>query len=293
MLCQVMDSWLLTSQALYLDVLHTKTERMHFGHDELTELRYRLLTSAYRPMVLLSLLEMTHQGVLTDSQVMAVHVLAFCVHDGADRRHDTSAGESRNLFNIVAAHTGAESAFLLGRFCTDVLAWSVNNHSRWPLLLSGRMLLWQIFSHRYQTAVLLDNLHIEVRTIEDPYSDAILNNINPLLGRHEPRPTRYSAEAVFSVRERCSDRPWHDNLIAESLLHFESCEGCTRYHSSKWRDRVGHIRNAYQRKNAGNCECVDAMAIYSSLVLLDEIWWCASNSARYTGPTTEWDPLLC
>ncbi|MEV4436993.1 hypothetical protein [Streptomyces sp. NPDC049585] len=292
-LCQVMDSFVLATQAVYLDVLHPKATELRVDGDEAQALRYRMLNSGARTITLFNLLEGTHNGVVTSEHVEAVTMMMFSVHDALDRRCDVRGNEANNFFTIVAAHNGTESAELLGRFCTDVLAWAVDKQSMWPLLTAGRLLLWQIHCYRYRSVEILDHLKVTDHPVCDPYQDQVLNAFNPLLQEG-------GAESVldvmpadrFSVRARCSNRAWYDRQVGACLDHFATCRTCNGYDRASWAERATRAQRAYLRKQAGDCGCVDAMAVYSSLVLLGHVWWAAHSTAEYTGPTGDRDPFL-
>lgn len=292
-LCQVMDNWQLATQAVYLDVLHPKATEPRFDGDELRALRYRTINSGARTIALLNLLEGAHSGVVTGKHVEAVTMMMFSVHDALDRRCDIRGQEANNLFNIVAAHNGTESADLLGRFCTDVLAWAVDKQSMWPILAAGRLLLWQIHCYRYRSVEILDNLSIGDHPLRDPYRDQVLNSFNPLLSEGNTGAAVSCEQSIaFSVRARCSNHAWYDRQVSKCLDHFAVCGTSDGYDRASWSDRAAQAKDAYVRKQAGDCGCVDALAVYNSLVLLENIWWAASSAAVYTGPTGEWDPLL-
>jgi hypothetical protein len=291
-LCQVMDSFTLATQAVYLDVLQPKATELRFGNQEMQALRYRMLNSGARTITLLNLLEGHHGGVVTDDHLNAVTVMMFSVHDALDRRCDIRANESSNLFNIVAAHNCAESTDILGSFCADVLAWAVNKESMWPILAAGRFLLWQIMCRRYRSVEVLENLQVLDRQLRDPYRDQVLNSMNPLLEDQVGNKADFKQYVTFSVRERCSNRTWYDQKIAACLAHFAACGTCDGYDQATWRVRAARAAGAYLRKQEGDCGCVDTLATYNSLVLLEDVWWAASSAAEYTGPTDEWNPFL-
>ncbi|WBP90806.1 hypothetical protein [Kitasatospora cathayae] len=291
----VMDNWMITLQAVYLDVLHEKATSPRFGADESRALKYRLINSGIRPLALAALLEGTHKGPADDALVDAVSLLALCAHEALDRRHDNCANEAYNLFSIVAAHHGVDSAGPLGRFCVDVLAWAVDHGSRWPLLLSGRQLIWQVYQGRYQSALLLDNLARDPgRLPGDLYCDPVLNSLNPLLIHGAERTATATAREVFSVRSRCRDRAAYDRLVADCLEHFAGCGTCRGFDTAAWQARpAAHITPAYLAKHAGDCRCLNTMAVYAGLVLFEQALWAADAAGTYTGPTADWDPLLC
>ncbi|MFI6956487.1 hypothetical protein ACIBJI_23800 [Nocardia sp. NPDC050408] len=281
--CAVMDCWLACLQALYLDVLHPKAVNITVGNNELRSLRYRILNSAGRPLALLTALERPG-GVISDQLIEATGFAAMVMHDACDRRHDNAANESYNFFTLLAAHNQAECVMPVHRFCIDLWAWAIDHQTLWPILLSGRMLVWNVYMTRYQTATLLDYLLPPGADTTGPYADPILNRMNPA--------PRAASPDNYSIRHTCQDKAAYDRLLDSCLAHFVDCTGCRGYEKASWQERTTHLDAGYRSKAAGNCTCVDRMAVYTILALLDPVWWAADPTARYTGPTAEWNPYL-
>jgi hypothetical protein len=275
----VMDSWLACLQGLYLDVLHPKASRIAAGNDERRGIRYRIVNSAGRALALLTALERP-TGAITNQLVEATGFAGMVMHDACDRRHDNAANESHNFLTLLAIHNQTESLASVRRFCVDLWAWAVDHDLLWPILMAGRTLIWNVYVTRYQTPVLLDHLTPPTDTTSyDPYADPILNRMNPA--------PRTAFPDNYSIRHTCQDKAAYDRLIDTCLAHFADCAGCHGYEQTNWRERVAHINAGYQRKAADDCTCVNRMAVYTILTLLDRVWWAADPSARYTGPTTE------
>lgn len=208
----------------------------------------------------------------------------------------TAPTRRTTCFSIVAAHQGVDSAGPLGRFCVDVLAWAIDHGSMWPLLLAGRQLIWQVYQGRYQSSLLLDNLARDADCAPgDLYCDPVLNSLNPLLtdGAEQTATATATASEVFSVRARCRDRAGYDRMVADCLEHFAACETCRGFDAATWQARPAHITPAYLAKHGGDCRCLNTMAVYTSLVLFEQALWAADAAGTYTGPTADWDPLLC
>lgn len=281
--CAAMDSWMACLQALYLDVLHPKATTISVGRDEQRSIRYRILNSAARPLALLTAQERP-SSVIDDQVIEAAGFACMVMHDACDRRHDNTAKESYNFFTLLAAHNKAECLVPVQRFCVDLWAWAIDRGTSWPILLAGRMLVRNIYMARYQTPILLDHLIPPAGTSADPYADPVLNRMNPA--------PRAALPGDLSIRNTCKDKSAYDRLLDASLAHFADCPGCRGYEHASWRERVVHLDAGYRRKAEDDCTCVDRMAAYTILALLDRVWWAADPSARYTGPTAEWDPYL-
>ncbi|GAB2713183.1 hypothetical protein GCM10027089_41440 [Nocardia thraciensis] len=281
--CAVMDSWLTCLQALYLDVLHPKAAGITAGNNERRSIRYRIVNSAGRALALLSALEWPDDGI-SDQLVEATGFAGMVMHDACDRRHDNAANESHNFFTLLAAHNLEDSGALVRRFCVDLWAWAIDHDLLWPILLAGRVLIWNVYVTRYQTATLLDNLAPPNGATTDPYADPVLNRMNPAPRAEHP--------GDFSIRRTCRDRSNYDRIVDTCLAHFAGCAGCLGYEQASWQQRTVHLDAGYLRKAAGDCTCVNRMAVYTVLALLERVWWAADPTARYTGPTGVWDPYL-
>ncbi|MEV0618781.1 hypothetical protein AB0I81_36060 [Nonomuraea sp. NPDC050404] len=283
---KIMDAWLMSAHAIYLDVLHPKADHLRVPDDELRTIRYRVINGAARALTLQARLE---QGPLIgdDDTIDAVALTAMVTHDACDRRHDNLANESYNTFTFVSTHTGAESVDMIRRFCTDVWAWAIDHRADWAMHIAGRLLIWQVYMARYQADVLLDHLtgpDPHRRAQVDPYGDPVLNSLNPLL----PGP----APDDYDLRSRCQDKARHDHLLRSCLAHFRDCPGCRGYDAATWQRRVPMIEAAYRGKYS-DVHCLDALSTYTILASLDRLWWAADPAARYTGPTGEWSPMFC
>jgi hypothetical protein len=207
------------------------------------------------------------------------------MHDACDRRHDNAASEGHNFFTLLSVHNQAESLMLVKRFCVDLWAWAIDHDLLWPILFAGRVLIWNVYVTRYQTAVLLDHLAPPSGTMpSDPYADAVLNHMSPA-----PRAVRPDD---YSIRATCRDKTAHDRLLDECLEHFAECAGCCGYERADWQERTAHLDRGYGRKAAGDALCVNRMAVFTILTQLERVWWAADPTARYEGPTSEWDPYL-
>lgn len=284
--CAVMDSWLACLQALYLDVLHPKATHINMGDDEQRSIRYRILNSAARPLSLLTALERPNSAI-NEHLVEAVGFACMVMHDACDRRHDNLANESYNFFTLLAGYNQAECVRPVRRFCVDLWAWSIDQGMKWPLLLSGRMLIWNVYVTRYQSSMLLDYLGAPETSASAglaPYADVILNRMSPA--------PRADFPENYSIRDTCRNKAAYDRLLNQCLEHFAQCVGCRGYDQASWQERTAHLEAGYWRKAADDCTCVDRMAVYTILALSDRVWWAADPAARYTGPTAEWDPYL-
>ncbi|MYV97072.1 hypothetical protein [Streptomyces sp. SID3343] len=283
---KIMDAWLASTQAIYLDILHPKADRLRTLDDEQRTIRYRGINAAIRALALQARHE---QGPLIgdDDAVDAVALAAVVTHDACDRRHDNLANEFYNVFTIVSAHHGVESVDVVRRFCVDVWAWAIDHGADWAIHIAGRLLVWQVYMARYQADVLLDHLTApdpRGRASVDPYADPVLNNLNPL------RPS--STPDDYDLRSRCQDKTRYDRMLRACLTHFRGCPGCRGYDTATWQQRAPLIEAAYRAKYT-DCRCLNMLSIYTILALLDRLWWAADPAARYTGPTGNWSPMLC
>ncbi|MFJ1790940.1 hypothetical protein [Kitasatospora griseola] len=281
----VMDAWLACLQALYLDVLHQKAARIAVGDDKQRSIRYRTVNSAGRALALLTSLERP-SGEFTEQLVEATAFVGMTMHDACDRRHDNAAHESHNFFTLLSVHNQAESLPAVQRFCVDLWAWAIDHDQLWPILFAGRILIWNVYVTRYQTALLLDHLTppSDAAPAYEPYADAVLNRMNPA--------SRAARPHDYSIRATCRDKGAHDRLLDECLEHFAQCAGCAGYERADWQERTGHLDRGHARKAAGDMACVDRMAVYTILTQLERVWWAADPTARYKGPTSQWDPYL-
>ncbi|KAE8151247.1 hypothetical protein BDV25DRAFT_152954 [Aspergillus avenaceus] len=282
----VMDAWLMSIQAVYLDVLHSKSEHLQFPDDELGSIQYRLVNSAARPLALQAWLE--QMPLIDDNDIMdAVAFAAFVMHDICDCRHDKAANEYYNLMIIISGHNGVLGVNMIRRFCIDVWAWAIDNGAFWAIHFGGRFLAWQTFAARYQTAILLDNLvapEDNNQSKVEPYGDQVLNGLNPL----PPSPEPFN----FDLRFRCQNTARYDSLLQECLAHFESCDTCHGYDTATWQERVPLTEASYQKKYT-DCTCTNVIATYLILASMDQIWLVPDPSAKYTGPSGDWSPMLC
>jgi hypothetical protein len=282
--CAVMDSWIACLQALYLDVLHPKATSISAGDDVQRGIRYRIVNSAGRALALLTALEWPNCAI-SDQLVEAVGFAGMVMHDACDRRHDNAANESYNFFTLLAVHHRADPVPPVRRFCVDLWAWAIDHALLWPILLAGRMLIWNVYVTRYQTPMLLDHLAAPSGSAYTaPYAEPVLNRMNPAPRAERPED--------YSIRRTCRDKTGYDRLLGRCLKHFENCTGCSGYERATWRERAEHLDRGYACKAAGDCRCVNEMAIYTILDGLERVWWAAEPTARYTGPTSTWDPYL-
>ncbi|KAF7589816.1 hypothetical protein BBP40_003625 [Aspergillus hancockii] len=280
----VMDAWAMCVQAVYLDVLHPKAERIQFPDNELRSIRYRLISAAGRALALHCRLE-KRPFIGNDHFVDAASFASTMMHDICDCRHDNRAKEFYNLTTIVTGHTGKHSMTMVRRFCVDVWASALDNGAIWAIHIAGRTLAWQIYMTRYQTPVLLDNMHAPTSpSVDDPYGDQVLNSLNPYSPTAEPQDYR--------LRSRCQDKTRFDKLLGSCLAHFEDCSRCRGYDRASWQDRVPLIGSAYEKKYT-DCHCLNMIATYMILDSPEELWWLGNPTAQYTGPTEDWSPLLC
>ncbi|GLA50454.1 hypothetical protein AnigIFM63604_006514 [Aspergillus niger] len=283
---KVMDAWLATVQAIYLDVLHPKADSLKCPADELQSIRYRLVNSGVRALTLQARLE---RGPLIGDDVIvdAVSIAMITMHDACDYRHDNQANEFYNIMTIVSAHRGVPGTNMIRRFCIDVWAWAVDNGADWAIHLAGRLLAWQLYMARYRTPILFDHLvpaDANNQPKEDPYGDPILNSMNPLPPSSQP----YD----FDLRNRCGNKERYDELLRDSLAHFETCSGCHQYDKVSWESRVPFIGRAYEKKYS-DCTCLNAISTYMILACMEPVWWAMDYAAEYTGPMEEWSPMLC
>ncbi|RYO80290.1 hypothetical protein DL766_006638 [Monosporascus sp. MC13-8B] len=284
---KIMDSCLMGLQTVYLDVLHPKANRMQFPGGEMRSIRYRLVNSGSRTLTMQVRLEQDPLSRDDDGLVDAVACAAIGMHDASDRRHDNQASEFYNLLTIVDAYRGVEAVDMVRRFCVDVWAWAIDHAADWAILVAGRILAWQVYMARYQTAVLFDHLvppEAGSRAVVDPYGDSALNELNPLPRSTDPR--------NYDLRFRCQDKARYDRLLHECLTHFHSCPGCRGYDTASWQQRVPLIGAAYSRKYT-KCDCLDTISTYMVLASTDNLWLAADPAAHYTGPTGEWSSMLC
>ncbi|RAL04850.1 uncharacterized protein BO80DRAFT_461885 [Aspergillus ibericus CBS 121593] len=277
---KILDAWLMCVQAVYLDVLHPKAEYMRFPDNEHQSIQYRLISSAGRPLALHAQLEQPNPLIGNDEEVNAVAFASTVMHDLCDLRHDNSANEYYNLLTIVSAHTGVLSVAMVRRFCVDVWAWAVDNGALWAIHLAGRELAWQLYMARYQTGLLLDKLlpprSDQERTEVDPYGDAVLNGLNPLL--NGAKPVGRSLEPKnYDLRARCENQKRYDEVLQNCVRHFQGCPNCWGYDAVSWQERVPAI----------------GAAAYMILTSPDRLWWLADPMAEYTGPQEKWSALLC
>ncbi|MEU3657698.1 hypothetical protein AB0E67_34065 [Streptomyces sp. NPDC032161] len=280
----VMDAWMACLQALYLDVLHPKASQIAVGEDKRRSIRYRTVNSAGRALALLTSLERP-DGLFSDQLVEAAGFAGMAMHDAFDRRHDNAAHESHNFFTLLSVHNQAEGLIPVRRFCVDLWAWAIDHDMLWPILFAGRILIWNVYVTRYQTALLLDHLAPPSGIAAcAPYADAVLNRMNP--GPRAARPDDYS------VRGTCRDKAAYDRLVDECLEHFAECAGCGGYEAAGWQERTARLDRGYGRKAAGDSACVDRMAVFTILTQLERVWWAADPTARYKRPTGQWDPYL-
>ncbi|KID91855.1 hypothetical protein MAJ_10878, partial [Metarhizium majus ARSEF 297] len=278
---KIMDAWVMCNQAVYLDALHTNDRQLLCMDDELRSIKYRLISSGFIAYALQFKLEQDASAI-DDDIATAVAVATLTMHEACERRHDNRGNAYYNLLTIVSAHTGLESVDLVRRFCIDVWAWTIDSRSDWAIRGAGRVLMSQIHVNRYQAAVLLDHLTVPDpgnKARVDPYGDAVLNSLNPLQPSASPH--------NYSLRDRCQDKARYDDLLRSSLTHFEECPGCRGYNTASWRERVQLVTAAFDTKIT-RMDCVNKIAVYTTLSLPDEFWWAADPAARYTGPTEEW-----
>ncbi|KAE8353846.1 hypothetical protein BDV28DRAFT_132391 [Aspergillus coremiiformis] len=278
-----MDSWFTAIQSVYLDVLHSKAESLQFPGDELRSIQYRLINSGGRSVA--QHVSQEHNTSVEDATIIdAVAFAGLLMHDICDCRHDNKANEFYNLLTIVSGHHGVQSTDILRRFCVDVWSWALDTGNLWAIHFAGRMLIWQMYIARYQTSILLDNIHPPTSpSTSDPYGDPVLNSLNPLPPSEEPR--------NFSIRSRCQNVTRYDNLLDDSLKHFEACSHCRGFETATWQERVPIIGAAYKTKYT-DITCVNMLATYMVLASPSELWWLPEPTAQYTGPTSEWSPLL-
>jgi hypothetical protein len=280
----VMDAWVTCIQAVYLDVLHPKAERIQFPDNELRSIQYRIINAAGRALALHTRIEQD-VPIGDDRFVNAAAFASTIMHDMCDCRHDNRAKEFYNLTTIITAHTGKQSVNIVRRFCIDVWAWALDNGAFWAIHLAGRTLAWQIYLARYQTPILLDNIHAPTSpSIEDPYSDQALNRLNPFPPSPDPQD--------YALRSRCQNKTCYDMQLANCLTHFKECSTCRGYDVATWQDRVPLVGAAYEKKYT-DCSCLNTIATYMVLDSPEELWWLGNPTAQYTGPTSDWSPLLC
>ncbi|OOF93615.1 hypothetical protein ASPCADRAFT_53374 [Aspergillus carbonarius ITEM 5010] len=293
--CKVMDAWLMVVQAVYIDVLHPKAKRLQFPDNELQSIQNRLISSAGRALALHAQLEQPHPLIGNDDEVNAVAFASTVMHDLCDFRHDNTANEYYNLLTIISAHTGVLSVAMIRRFCIDVWAWAVDNRALWAIHLAGRELAWQIYMARYQTGLLLDNILPprtgKERSKVDPYGDAVLNGLNPLLNGTKPVGPSLEPEN-YSLRERCQNPKRYDELLQHCTQHFHECPDCRNFGVMTWQERVPVIGAAYGMKYT-DCSCLNTISTYMILSSPVRLWWLADPTARYTGPQGKWSALLC
>ncbi|BCS01766.1 uncharacterized protein AKAW2_60030S [Aspergillus luchuensis] len=287
---KIMDAWLMCVQSVYLDVLHPKATELKFPDDERRSISYRLINSAGRALALHAQLEQPLIG--TDEEVDAISFASTVMHDICDYRHDNMTKEYYNLLTIVSVHQEVPGTAIVRRFCIDVWAWALDNGALWAIHLAGRELAWQIYMARYQTGLLLDKLMPPRKNSPgsdvDPYGDAVLNAMNPMLkavGRSD-QPGNYS------LRDRCQNPQRYDELLQHCVLHFEECSRCRGYDAMTWQERVPAIGKAYEKKYT-DCSCMNIISAYMILTSPDRLWWLADPTAEYTGPQEEWSALLC
>ncbi|PWY90342.1 hypothetical protein BO94DRAFT_22972 [Aspergillus sclerotioniger CBS 115572] len=292
---KVMDAWMMCVQAVYLDVLHPKAQSMKFPDDEHQSIQYRLISSAGRPLALHAQMEQPNPLIGNDDEVNAVAFASTIMHDICDFRHDNSANEYYNLMTIVSAHRGVLSVPMIRRFCIDVWAWAVNNGALWAIHLAGRELAWQLYMARYQTGLLLDKLlpprSDKEGTKVDPYGDAVLNGLNPLLTGINPVGRCLEPEN-YSLRARCQNPKRYDELLQHCVQHFHDCPDCRGFDVATWQERVPGIGAAYGKKYT-DCNCLNTISMYMILTSPDRLWWLADPTAEYTGPQEKWSALLC
>ncbi|PWY65123.1 hypothetical protein BO83DRAFT_453440 [Aspergillus eucalypticola CBS 122712] len=283
---KVMDTWLATVQAVYLDVLHPKAESLRFPEDELQSIRYRLINAGARGLVLQARLE---NGLLKEDELTldAISFATVAMHDACDYRHDNQANEFYNVVTIVGAHCGVPATNMVRRLCVDVWAWALDEGADWVLYVAGRCLAWQLYMARYKTTILFEHLvppDPNNQRMEDPYGDPVLNSMNPLPPSAHP----YD----FDLRNRCHKKDRYDELLRNCLAHFEDCSGCYQYDKASWEARLSLIGNAYVRKYF-DCSCLNTIGTYMILACTEPVWWAIDYATDYTGPMEEWSPMLC
>ncbi|KAE8149862.1 hypothetical protein BDV25DRAFT_130025 [Aspergillus avenaceus] len=254
---QLLDAWFMTVQSVYLNVLHPKAHSLNFPDNELRGIKYRLIDGGGRPLASLAQLEQ-RPLVGGAKEVNAVAFASTMMHDICDCRHDNHAKDRRLSTNPVH------------RLCIDVWAWAIDHGAQWAIHHGGQELAWQLYMARYHTAILLD--HILPPTSQDtydPYGDDALNTLNPL--------PRSSDPLNFDLRSRCQDPTRYDSLLSGCLEHFNNCSNCRGYDRTKYTD----------------CTCLNVIATYMILADTDKLWWLPDPTAKYTGPTGEWSPMLC
>ncbi|OJI80665.1 hypothetical protein ASPTUDRAFT_194055 [Aspergillus tubingensis CBS 134.48] len=283
---KVMDTWLSTLQAVYLDVLHPKAEGLRFPEDELQSIRYRLINGGMRAIAL----EVRLESGRLDEDDLTLDTIAFVgvtMHDACDYRHDNLANEFYNTLTIVSAHCGVPATNMVRRLCVDVWAWALDKGADWVLHYSGRMLAWQLYMARYRTTILFDHMvptESGDQPAEDPYGDPVLNRMNPLPPSTHP----YD----FDLRNRCSNKDRYDELLRKCLSHFETCSGCYQYDKVSWEARVPLLGKAYETKYT-DCSCLSIISTYMVLACMEPVWWAVDYATEYTGPMEKWSPLLC
>ncbi|KAF9894634.1 hypothetical protein FE257_006522 [Aspergillus nanangensis] len=283
-----MDSCAMATQGIYLNVLHDKAKDLQFPDDEFRSIRYRLIESGARSF---SIFSRAGQYPLVDAEapIEAVAFAALAMHDICDARHDNRAHEFYNLVTIVSGHTGKLGINMVRRLFIDVWAWAIDHREDWAIHYAGRILAWQLYMKRYQTALLLDNLQEPNPSLDrtvDPYGDQVLNDLNPLKMR-SPMPFD------FDVRSRCQNKSYHDEMYNRCLRHFETCPGCNHYDDKNlsWEDWIERIGSAFERKYT-DCTCLNTIATYMMLSPLRQLWWAPDPTAKYTGPQEDWSPML-
>lgn len=286
---KLMDAWLMTTQCLYLDILHPKSDgRMVFPSHELNSIRYRLINGGVRALILQARLE--QEPLVQDDDIIDACAFALlAMHDTCDCRHDNKAHEFYNIFTIVSGHTGKESVDVIRRFCIDVWAWAIDNRAEWAIRVAGRLLAWQFYMFRYQTSILLDNLTApepSSRTSVDPYGDSALNKINPLPRSADPH--------NLNLRDRCEDKAHYDQLLRSCLQHFRDCDSCRDYRGATWQNRVPILGAAYEKKYT-DMSCLDTISTWMIIdpTALEAVWWAPDPQAKYLGPMGEWSSMLC
>ncbi|EHA24946.1 hypothetical protein CBS63078_7499 [Aspergillus niger] len=153
-------------------------------------------------------------------------------------------------------------------------------------------LAWQIYMARYQTGLLLDKLMPPRKDSPgvgvDPYGDAVLNAMNPML----KAVGRSAQPGNYSLRDRCQNPQRYDDLLQHCVLHFKECPRCRGYDAMTWQERVPAIGEVYENKYT-DCSCMNLISAYMILTSPDRLWWLADPTAEYTGPQEEWSALLC
>ncbi|GKZ66234.1 hypothetical protein AnigIFM60653_000837 [Aspergillus niger] len=150
-----------------------------------------------------------------------------------------------------------------------------------------------MYMARYQTGLLLDKLMPPRKDSPgvgvDPYGDAVLNAMNPIL----KAVGRSAQPGKYSLRDRCQNPQRYDDLLLQCVLHSkECCPRCRGYDAMTWQERVPAIGEVYEKKYT-DCSCMNIISACMILTSPDRLWWLAEPTAVYTGPQEECSALLC